>query len=209
MIFSLIGFYFLFKNNRKIFLALATYFALSFYIIASWTEWWYGAAFSIRPLIVVYPVLAISLGYFLVYLQNKRTIVKASIGSVIVLFILLNQFQWWQMKNYILDPYRTSKDYYWATFLKTSVNEADKELLLVNRSFTGPTIFDHNEKYSSSLLKEPDLKGPGEKIFPSKSDGDFFYRLSPDEEYVQLLEKQYSELTQKDHIWMIASMEEI
>jgi len=206
MIFALIGFYFLFKNNRKIFLALTAYFAISFYIISSWTEWWYGSAFSIRPLITVYPVLAICLGYFLVYLQKERTIVKASIGSVIVLLVLFNQFQWWQLKDYILDPYRTSKEYYWATFLKTSGNEVDKELLLVNRSFTGPTLFEHKEKYSPSLLKEMDLRGIINDNILSQNEGDLFYRLSPDEEYYPFLEKTYGELTKKDHIWLTASM---
>lgn len=207
MIFALMGFYFLFKNNRKIFLALISYFLISFYIIASWTEWWYGSSFSIRPLITLYPVLAICLGYFLVYLQKRTTIVKTSIGSVILLLIMFNQFQWWQLKNYILEPYRTSKAYYWATFLKTSVSEADKDLLLVNRSFTGPTVFDQKEKYTTSLLKELDLKETENASNALEKDSTNFYRLTPDEEYFPFFEKNYGDLTQKDHIWLNASMD--
>lgn len=198
MIFALIGFYFLYKNNRKIFPALITYFVVSFYVIASWSEWWYGSSFSIRPLITVYPVLAICLGYFLLQVQKEKTILKALIGSVIVLLMLLNQFQWWQLKNNILEPYRTTKAYYWATFLKTSVTDTDKELLLVNRSFTGFTLFDHKEKYAQSILKEQDS---------SKNDSNQFYTLSPDQEYLPFFEKPYSALTNKDHIWMIATLD--
>ena len=72
MIFSLIGFYFLFKENRKIFLAIILFFLITFYINACWTEWWHGAAFSIRPLITTYPLLAICLGYFILYIQKQR-----------------------------------------------------------------------------------------------------------------------------------------
>ena len=64
MLFSLIGFYHLFQNSKDIFYACFIYFISSFYIISSWSEWWYGAAFSVRPLITLYPILAISLGYF-------------------------------------------------------------------------------------------------------------------------------------------------
>ena len=65
----------------------------------------------------------------------------------------LNQFQWWQLKNYILDPYRTTKDFYQAIFLKTSVNENDLHLLSVNRDFTGLHKFENKSRYILSELK--------------------------------------------------------
>jgi len=72
MIFALWGFYFLYRNNKSIFWGITVYFLLAFYIISSWTEWWYGAAFSCRPLITTYPLLAISLAYFLNYLGQQK-----------------------------------------------------------------------------------------------------------------------------------------
>ena len=197
MIFALTGFYFLYKNNRKLFPALFAYFIVSFYIISSWTEWWYGSAFSIRPLITVYPVLAICMGYFLLEIQKKKTLIKVLFGTLIVLMILLNQFQWWQLKNNILEPYRTTKTYYWDTFLKTSVTDADKELLLINRSFTGATVFEHKEKYAQSILKEQD----------STKDYKTCYTLTPDQEYFPFFEKPYNLLTTKDHIWLVATVD--
>jgi hypothetical protein len=198
MIFALSGFYFLYKNNRKLFPALFTYFAVSFFIISSWNEWWYGSAFSIRPLITVYPVLAICLGYFLVYIQKQTTFIKAITASVILLMLFLNQFQWWQLKNNILEPYRTTKAYYWATFLKTSVSESDRELLLVNRSFSGPTLFDHKEMYTSTLIKKQDL---------NQTYSTNYYILLPDQEYFPFFEKPYKDLTTKNHIWITATLD--
>lgn len=127
MIFALVGWYFLFKSNRKIFLATAFYFLISFYIISSWSEWWYGAAFSGRPMITLYPVLAISLGYLLMYIKEKKSFLKITTGTLILFFIFLNQFQWWQVRHGIIDLYRTTKEYYWAVFLKTSVPPGQKD----------------------------------------------------------------------------------
>jgi hypothetical protein len=197
MVFALAGFYFLYKNNRKLFPALFIYFIVSFYIIASWSEWWYGSAFSIRPLITVYPVLAICLGYFLQEMQRKKTILKAILGSLLVLMLCLNQFQWWQLKNNILEPYRTTRAYYCATFLKTSVTDAEKELLLINRSFTGTTAFEHPEKYTPSILKQQ----------YSFNDIKSYYTLSPDQEYFPFCEQPYNTLTANDHIFLVATLD--
>jgi len=208
MIFALIGFYFLFKQRKPIFLALISYFLVSFYIISCWTEWWYGSSFSNRPLISTYPVLAICLGYFFLVLQKKNLLVKSLFGSVILLLILFNQFQWWQLKNNILEPYRTTKAYYQATFLKTSVTETDKELLLINRSFTGPTVFTNKGNYTPSvILNDTALKSKYLSNIHIDATGNYFYHLSPNEEFFPILEKRFNELTSQDHIWLIASLE--
>lgn len=206
MIFSLIGFYFLYKNNKQIFYASAIYFLFSFYIIASWTEWWYGAAFSTRPLIATYPILAICLGYFLLHINKSKFIVKITVGIIATFFVFLNQFQWWQYKNYILDPYRTTKEYYWATFLKTKVSESDRELLLVYRDFSGKMGFTENEKYQKSLLLTESFDETDNKGNLTEKDN-CFYRLNESQEFFPIFESSYNELTQKDHVWIKVSMD--
>ena len=187
LIFSLIGFKYMYQQNKTLFKASLIYFGLSFYLISSWTEWWYGASFSIRPFIGLYPILGISFGYFLLYISNKKTSLKLGIGLVFTALIALNQFQWWQLKNYILDPYRTTPAYYWATFLKTSVSEEDKKLLLVNRDFSGINSFDDKENYTCILdLKEEQINKT----------------LTENEQFFMLLQKEYREITQKDHFWI-------
>ncbi len=104
MLFSIWGFYFLYKNNKAIFYSILFYFLISFYIICCWTYWYYGAAFSCRPVITNYPLLAICLGYFLLFIQKQKLLIKTSFILVILFFVFLNQFQSWQLKNYILDP---------------------------------------------------------------------------------------------------------
>ena len=166
MIFALIGFYFLYKKNRKLFLPLIIYFLSSFYIIASWTEWWYGAGFSNRPVITMYPILAIALGYFLVELQTKNYFLKIVVGVTCLWFLVLNQFQWWQFKNYILDATRVTKEYYWATFLKTYNTEEDKGLLLVARDYTGIHDFSNMDNYEVKDVRT--IKIENEKLIAAR-----------------------------------------
>jgi hypothetical protein len=187
LIFSLIGFKYMYQQNKTIFKASLIYFGLSFYLISSWTEWWYGASFSIRPFIGLYPILGISFGYFLLHISDKKNTIKLGIGLVFLALISLNQFQWWQLKNYILDPYRTTPAYYWATFLQTTVSEKDKKLLLVDRNFSGINSLDDKKSYACSL----DLKK-----------GQLNKMLTEKEQFFMLMHKEYREITKKDHFWI-------
>lgn len=207
MIFAVIGFYFLYKNNKPIFYAILFYFLISFYIICSWTYWYYGAAFSCRPVITSYPVLAICLGYFLLFVQKQSVIIKSFFTLTVLFFIFLNQFQWWQLKNYILDPYRTTKDFYQAIFLKTSVNENDLNLLSVNRDFTGLHKFENKSRYTLSELKLETFENSKDQNIQQDSTGTFYYKALPEQEYCITNQFMFNELTAKDHVWIKVSMD--
>lgn len=187
MIFSVIGFFFFLKQKKEIAISFFLYFLFTAYIIFSWTEWWYGAAFSNRPLITVYPILAVSLGYFVQFVGKKHYVLKIVFSIAVVSFILLNQFQWWQLRSGILEPYRMTKDYYWATFLKTSATEEDRELLSVFRNFDGSHDFVNKNDYK--IISEFELEG-----FPTK--------LTPEVEFSPSFEKSFVDITSQDHIWV-------
>jgi hypothetical protein len=193
MVLALFGFYSVIKRNKDIFPVILVSFLCSFYIVASWSEWWYGAGFSLRPMITYYPLLIIPLGYFLqsIFDQNNY-LAKGSLYSFLGFCLFLNQFQWWQLKNGILDPYRTTKEYYWATFLKTSVSIEDQKLLLVNRDFWGVPVFTNKDEYHSRIFRYSSFDG---------EDGNIFYSPSIDE-FALTNRTPYEELTKKDHIWV-------
>jgi hypothetical protein len=203
MVFSLLGFIFLKKNNPMQFLAISIYCLFSFFIIASWSEYWYGAAFSIRPLITIYPLLAICFGYFMLEISQKTRLTQILFGSIITFCIFLNQFQWWQLKHSILDTYRTTKEYYWATFLQTSVTQKDRDLLLINRDFSGINVFNDKVKYKKSKTEFISLPKDENFIKDTRSK---FYRLAEKQEFLPLFQKEYREITEKDHIWIRASL---
>jgi hypothetical protein len=208
MIFSFIGFYFIYKENKKILLALAGYFLVSFYIISCWTEWWYGAGFSNRPLIAIYPVLGISLGYFLQYLNKKGKIIKSIFIAILLFFTFLNQFQWWQLKHYILDPYRTTKKYYWATFLRSSVPDNANKFLLVNRDFSGKMSFDNRSEYHPVFNQEVNFKEDAYKdgLMKDTINNSIYYHVPKSQEFALTKQFIYKELTSKDHLWTVISL---
>jgi MFS family permease len=206
MIFAVTGFYFMFKENRKIFYASAFYFLISFYIISSWTEWWYGAAYSGRPMITLYPVLAISLGYFLEYMLARKFVVRLIFGIVVIFFIFMNQFQWWQLRHYILDPYRTTKEYYWSIFLKTKITNEDRARMSIYRDFSGKMELSDMSPYMKFIILDDNFEDTGrDHVFSDESDS--FYRLQQGQEFYLMFESEYKELTSKDHAWVKARID--
>ncbi len=199
MIFFIWGQVLMYKRNNRVFYAINSYLLVTFYVIVSWSEWWYGAGFSNRPIITAYPVLAIGFGYFLEYIKTKNWIWKSSFAVILLLFTLLNQFQWWQLRNYILDPYRTTKGYYFATFLKTSVSDSDRELLLVKRDFSGLMEFNDREKYVSKVVLRDDFDTINNA---SKISGNPYLIASNQDEFVYTQKIKYSSMTNRDHIWV-------
>ncbi len=185
MIFAMIGFISLFKQNRQLFWPITIYFVVSLYIITSWTEWWYGAGFSNRPLISVYPFLAIPLGYLIQNIFERQLYLK--IGFVFIIFLMsgLNLFQQWQQRNGILHPTRMTKEYYWKIFLTTEKKKEWEELLLVHRDLGG------NEKFWSQNNYQVVANDPI-----------VLHDTVTSKEHAFSIDRQFSSITDQDHLWI-------
>lgn len=191
----IMGLYFTGKQNKSGRLAILSYFFISFYIITSWSEWWYGAAFSNRPLITTYPLLAIGFGYLLSWAFQHK-IWKFVVLTFVASAMILNQFMWWQMRHYILDPYRMTKNYFWATFLSTSVDSETRELMAVERDFSGKMIFPKNGYY------EIEVDGLTNSAYENQ-----LIEVAEAREFALTIKKPFEEITQKDHAWITISFE--
>ncbi len=160
MIFALVGFFFWRKKDKPSYSGGLAYFLVSFYIMSCWTEWWYGSSFSCRPVITLYPILLMGLGAFLEFVWNRQRKLTYLLVPLFGFFIYMNQFQWWQFKNYILHDYSMSKAYYWKAFLKKNINPADKKLLAFTwdmQSYAGK--FNESE-YIKKTLEEFNISKP-------------------------------------------------
>jgi hypothetical protein len=185
MILGIIGLVMLFRKNKTLGWSFGIYFMISFYIICSWTEWWYGGAYSCRPVITAYPILAVAIATVLTHLSKSW--MKAGVATFVVLCISMNLFQWWQFMAGIYDPYRTSKEYYWAIFLKTEPPKNAEYLKLVFRSFEENQPWEDRNRYK--LTKTLSLvKGKPQWTT---------------EEFTQpQLRIPFEEITVKDHAWV-------
>ena len=91
MVFTVVGFWFLYKYNRLLFTPIFVYFIINLYLISSWSCWWYGACFGVRSLVPSYASLGIPLGYFITYALSSK--LKYVYLGLITIFISLNLFQ--------------------------------------------------------------------------------------------------------------------
>lgn len=210
MWFSIAGLFVLYKKNKGVFVPVFIYCSTAFYLLASWTEWWYGASYSIRPMITLYPLLLIAMGYFFSWVWEQKVWVKAGASVVIVIFILLNLFQTWQFNNNILDAFGTTKAYYFAVFGKTKIPPETRKLLSMQRPFQGDAVFTDPENYKSRVLFEEDFELRNSSDgFNYVSDPDKGKSLRVDEEinYLPEYKVRYKEITDADHLWIRAKVD--
>ena len=95
MVFSLIGFYWLFKNKKNIFYIAFSFSALFIYIAFAWDIWWYGGSLGQRTMIQAYPILAFPLSSFF----NQFTKFKKD-----PVFFLFNNTLFYLLCKYLVHP---------------------------------------------------------------------------------------------------------
>jgi hypothetical protein len=202
MIFAFAGFYFLYKNNRKIFLPLLAYTLLNLYLVSSWSTWWYANSFSQRPMVPALATMIIPLGCFLQYMLQQKTLLKVSLSVVIVFLVFLNIFQIWQFNSGIIDGERMTKEYYEKIFLKSSVDPEDEKLLLINRGYCNEMGFYNEQEYVGKHLKTEGFENGGliDSIAPAK--GSRYCILDSSSIYSQAIEMSYADITNNDHAWL-------
>ena len=152
MLLALLGFIMMFKTHKKQFYSILVFFILSFYMIASWSCWWYADCFSQRAVIPMYVFLAIPLGSFIEYFMDQKYWKRFLLISVLAGLISLNLFQSWQFLNGIIHTSRMTKEYYQSVFLKTKVNPEDFGKLLIDRNLTPEQILQSGIKFKTRRL---------------------------------------------------------
>lgn len=94
------------------------------YVTFSWEQWWYGWTFSARPLISVYPLLALSLGALLAAVLRPGALGGVAVRALVLGCIVLNLWQTWQYvggilqgENYTAELYK--ERFFWRNFPPT------------------------------------------------------------------------------------------
>jgi hypothetical protein len=210
MAFALIGLVHLYRSQRALFPAILIWFVASTWIVVSWTEWWYGASYSLRPMITSYVLLSLPLGYFMVSLGDRLAFIRYGAYALMSALVVLNLFQMWQHHHGILDPYRTTKAYYWAIFGKTAVPAGAEQLKSIDRPFTQDQILSDPQNYRRMIVGrmdfEADVEFQSERQSMDSAMGSRVFRLDGDVQFTPALTSTYGELTNADHAWVHASM---
>lgn len=115
MIFSLLGFVFLYFKLKEAFWGILLYTLLNLYIVSCWWCWWYGASFGMRALIESMVPLALSLAALVHWmLQSKWK--QAIFIPIVVLGIGFNFFQTYQYSQGCIHSFGMTRKSYWAVF---------------------------------------------------------------------------------------------
>jgi len=202
MLFAIIGFIPMFRKNRVMFLALLIYFIFNLYTVSCWSTWWYAQSFSQRALIPSYALMAIPLGYFLIWLLEQKKALKTAGMVVLACLFLLNIFQTIQYANGTLNGDRMTRAYYFAVFGKLKSPEEDKKLLMVNRSFDTTELLANEADYTSRKLKELDFEATDTIVSIPAYSGSSSFQLDSANIYTPAIESTYEQLTKKDHAWI-------
>ena len=210
MIFALIGFWPLYSKYRRVFLAVFVFFTAHLLIVASWPTWWYGGSFGQRSMMESYVLLALPLGALVQWIWQQKGILRWTQLTGLFLFVLLNLFQTWQYMNFVLDPSRMTKAYYWAVFGKTSVKTTD--LLYLE-----PTAINDEREYlpepgnfTSKVLATFDFEKPDQAALSNfckdtASTGNYSLRMSKKLEFSPGINLPYKDISQKDFAWIRAA----
>jgi len=152
--------------------------------------------------------MALPFAAFYEYVLSSKRSTKAIVFFLLFLFIGLNLFQSWQFDRGLIHGSRMTKDYYYAIFGRTEVNEEKRDLLLIDRSFDGTEAFENEEDYTRRILEEFDMESiEDDRITNIMSySGDHSLLLSSDLEYSPTIQVRYSEITDKDHAWIRSSV---
>lgn len=208
MTLGILGFYFLWKENKKIALAVSSFFIINLYVISSWECWWYATSFSQRPMVESYAIMALPLGYFINDVFKQKNIVKGLVSIGFVLFVSFNLFQTWQFKKGIIHGERMTKEYYWKVFGTTEKNESFNQFLSPDRyqntfseynnynaNFNKKVVyFNSFENLESGFVDSTNVTGKKSLLLDSNTP------FSPE------FKDEYFNITSKSYVWVRASV---
>lgn len=157
----LIGMFF--TRGRSFHKAVLTFGLINIWIIISWSDWRYGASYSVRALSQSYPVYAFAMAGFLAYaIRGKRKWFVALGGTY---FIALNLFQIWQYNRTILHFDHMNRAYYGAIYW--DANPTAQDFSLLDSAITIPAHWQSTGQLS--YHKQDTLFQPWKNLLVSKN----------------------------------------
>ncbi len=208
MFFAYLGLIVIYFKKREIFWPILVVIFINTYLIASFSSL---VSYGWRAFVQSYAVLILPLGFFIHWVYSSRKMMIKLLFSVLLVgIVLLNIFQSWQVFVGIIDGSRMTKDYYFATFGKTSVTDEDRDLLLISRSFTGEESFTDEYKHKRELVYKLDFERPNSNDQEHYSrnirhSGKFAVRLDSTFIYSPGKTVRYNEITDEYYAWLRVS----
>lgn len=134
LIFAIIGFVFMKKNefkNKYFFMAILV---LITYVYSCWWDWAFGGGFAGRSFVAYISLLSVPMAFFLRKLfsvsgNNYIAGAKVLVFSAMFYLVCLNIFQTYQQVNLIIHYNGMNKETYWRVFGKVNLDDRDREFM--------------------------------------------------------------------------------
>jgi len=175
MVFALIGFGPLYRQEKGMFWPAIVFSALFIYVTFAWDIWWYGGSLGQRAMVQAYPVLSLPLAAFLTWLFQQKKWITIPVLLVFLLFAAANLwFTRHAHRNGLLKVGQMTKAYYWKSLGRSSLDTEYLKLLDTDEYFSGDlrdvqTIFptEPDSVWSARLSGENQFSEPVELQVPS------------------------------------------
>jgi hypothetical protein len=118
MIITTIGFYFLYKLQKNLFVPLIVFFIINIYVISSWWCWWYGGSYGHRAFIESYALMVFPLTALIQSTLSSNIFTRFIFISILILLLFHNIFQIIKTKNGALSFDSMTKEAYFETLFK-------------------------------------------------------------------------------------------
>lgn len=93
MLLSAVGLYFLFQNDRRLFIAVSGPVVCAVWVLSSWWCWWYGGSFGMRVMIDYYPLMAIPMASLTDVVIRRKARLRVLMAIIGIALVGLNLFQ--------------------------------------------------------------------------------------------------------------------
>jgi hypothetical protein len=202
MILAIAGLFFLRRKNPGLILPVAVFLVANTWFILSWECWWYAGTFGQRPFVQSYGLMMLPLGALLEAAFTRKWM-RAALGSVLAFFVLLNQFQVWQVTHDVLHLELMTKNYYWKIFGRTHADPAWTQYLEVDRGNL-PPFSEVASRYSGKELLSLDYESsaqPGDILCDSSgSNSKRSLALDSIHIYAAVFKSRFDSVSTKDHV---------
>jgi hypothetical protein len=116
LLFTILGLFYLCKKNIYQFYIASFFLFITFYILSSWWNWWYGWSYGCRPFTDFLAIFAILLAIGIESI--KKYIIKILLCVVFIVLIFVNQIQTYQYRHLIIHGEKMDREHYWRCFLR-------------------------------------------------------------------------------------------
>ncbi len=184
MLFSLLGFFALWRKDKALFGVTFLFSALFIYIAFAWDIWWYGGSLGQRTMVQAYPVLAFPLAAFFERVFQAKKWLQRFVTVLFLVFVYVNLWFTHQAhRGGMFHVAQMTRAYYWKTIGRLQNRPEYLKLLDTNELYEGPVnnsvVVYKNARDTLVLNAENQFSKP--VVVPLSDEGDYdWVRASAD-----------------------------